>query len=543
MMSVKNRAQERLLIGSTAALALVIWFFQSLHWHSMMDGDTSIFPLMSTEVLKGHHFIYTAGQAHGGTPLVYLRALVFRIFGVSQFTAVFLNGLVLVASGVLWSCFAYRLAGPLTCLAVGLLTAIGSEPLAQYSLTDYYVLSFFAGGLMLNAAIALSARVRMSHTAAFWLGGLTGFAFYICRFTPLYALLATAFYLSLSPSTRSAALLPAARELYRTRGIKGIVSKLLLVGLAVNTLLIFPAFFTSDSFLGVNAEAALKTSAKLALALWLLHRWPLLLKTTRPLIFAAGATLGMVPHFAFALTHPEHIDRTTGLVRWSDFAPLVSSIPFNVGSNFARAAPLTWGLAGAIAALLLLALGFTGRNAKLKRWLAIGLVAGVLPAIASWVLIHTYMYFKVQYFYPGLMPLYLCLGLAVASSRWKPPALALLGIVLLTGCIDLYASFSKPNYRINSGILETMHEWGVDKGTGFYDSTYDVMWALGNQVTLDPLHASRFPLLHDQVTAAPRIAYIFHEGDDVPEAKSEYKIERTRHLPNGYTLELLSKSR
>ncbi len=542
-MTAKSQAQERLIIASTSALALVIWIFQALHWNSLLDGDAALYSLMSTQVLKGQQFLYTAGQAHGGTPLVYLRAAAFKIFGITQFTGFFINGLVLIASGALWSCFAFRVAGPLACLSVGLLTAIGSEPLAQYSMTDYYVLSFFAGGLMLCSAQSLSTRVRLSGQATFWIGVLTGFAFYICRFTPLYAMLATAFFLTLSPALRSAMLLPAPRELVRTRGVKGLLSKLLLVTFAVNTLLFFPAFFTSDAFLGVNAEAALKLSVKLALAVWLLHRWPLLIKTRRPLLFVAGALMGMLPHFAFVILHPGHVDRTTGLVRWSDFAPLLSTVPLNIGSNFARAAPLTFGMAGAFAALALVALGFTGRDKKLKRLLVIGLVAGVLPAVASWVLIHTYMYFKVQYIYPALLPLYLCLGLAVASARWKTPALGLVGVILLCGCVDLYANFTKPNYRTTSGILELMREWGVDKGSGDYDSTYDIMWAYGNAITLDPLHASRLPRLRAEVEASPRIAYIYREGDTVPDEKRGYQVLRSARLNNGYTLEMLSKSK
>ena len=540
---VRDRAQERLIIGMTSALTLVLWVFQSLHWGSILDGDSSIFSLMSTEVLKGHHFLYTAGQAHGGTPLIYVRALLFKLFGISHFAGFFINGIMVAASGALWAGFAFRLAGPLAALSVGLLVAVATKVFAQISLTDYYVLSLLTGGLMLNAAAMLAKRSELSAKAAFWLGGLTGFSFYICRFTPLYALLATAFYFALSPTTRLAVMLPTPRELYRTRGVKGIASKALLLAIAVNTLLIFPAFFTSDAFLGVNAEAALKLTVKLALALWLLHRWPLLIMSIRPLLFIAGAALGMLPHFAFQYVHPEHVDRTTGLVRWNDFAPLISDIPFNIGANFTRTAPFTYGLAGAVAAALLLALGFTGLDSNRKRWLKIGLAAGLLPPLASWVLIHTYMYFKVQYFYPAYLPLYLCLGFAVASSRWKAPALACLSVILLAGSVDLYSNFTAPNYRTTSGILELMQEWGVDKGSGEYDSSYETMWTYETAVTFEPLHNGRFPKLLEQIDSASRIAWVHHEGDLIPREKLAYTVLRTSKLNNGYTIELLSKTK
>ncbi|MBI3541987.1 MAG: hypothetical protein HY075_01750, partial [Deltaproteobacteria bacterium] len=339
---------ERPILVAVVALVLGVWVVQATHWNSLLDADSALYSLMSTQVLKGYHYVYTCGQAHGGTPLVYLRALLFRLFGASHFLGFYVNGAMVAVAAALWARFAFRLAGPVAALVTGTLAAVGSQIFAQYSLTDYYVLSLVAGGLMLDAAWVLARRERIATRSLFWLGLLGGFSFYVCRFTPLYALLAFAYFLAHTDAVRRASWLPTLTDLKRARHARGWLTKLLVVAFVVNSILFFPAFLTDDRFLGINAESTLKLSFKLLAALWFVHRWPLAVRAPlRVLTFAAGAVLGFSPHFLFLKLHPEINDRLTGLVRWSDLAPKLPKILDLVGADFSRSAPLTIGLAGA----------------------------------------------------------------------------------------------------------------------------------------------------------------------------------------------------
>src|SRR5262245_44243966 len=140
--------RERFVILGTLAATLLVWVFQALNWHALLDGDAALYSLMSLDALDGRHLLYTAGQSHGGTiPLVYLRAGLFKIFGVSHFLGFFINGVVVAGAAALWARFAFRLSGPVAGLVTGLLCAVGSQVLAQYSLTDYYAFSLFLGGV------------------------------------------------------------------------------------------------------------------------------------------------------------------------------------------------------------------------------------------------------------------------------------------------------------------------------------------------------------------------------------------------------------
>src|SRR4051794_11690358 len=75
----------RLIICGTFALSALVWALISMHWYAILDGDAALYSLMSLDVLGGHHHLYTVGQSHGGTPLVYLRAALFALFGPSHF--------------------------------------------------------------------------------------------------------------------------------------------------------------------------------------------------------------------------------------------------------------------------------------------------------------------------------------------------------------------------------------------------------------------------------------------------------------------------
>jgi hypothetical protein len=154
------------------------------------------------------------------------------------------------------------------------------------------------------------------------------------------------------------------------------------------------------------------------------------------------------------------------------------------------------------------------------------------------------MYFMVQYFYPGVMPLYLAFGLAAAATRYRWVAVAAFVPVLVAGVVDAHWIAGKSDVLGSSGIREQMVAWNVGIGTGDYDSTYDIMWANRNSIMLEPMHQGRMPRYRAILDAAPRFVHVYRPGDAIPPELStpDFKIVERAELKNGYSLELISRT-
>lgn len=278
------------ILVAAFGLTLLVWTLECTHWWVHLEGDNPLYTIMSLEVLKGHQFLMTAGQSHGGTLLVYIRAGLFWLFGVSQFTGFFLNGFVVAVAVVLWARIALLTAGPVAALVMAVLGAVSTECAVRVSCTDYYALSLVMGGLMLNVAHALASDRKISLKEIFGLGFLIAFSWYVCRLTALYMVPAVIFYLTLTSARRRALLLPARRELKKKS------SRVLVIAFSVASVLVVLAYLTSDRFMGVNAESTLKIALLLAFMIWLKHRWRLfILYPANWLVFIIGAFLGYLP--------------------------------------------------------------------------------------------------------------------------------------------------------------------------------------------------------------------------------------------------------
>ena len=212
-MSKKNT--ERMLLVLGIFLTLAVWIVHASYWWVHLEGDNPLFPLMSIQILKGHHFLVTAGQAHGGTYLAYVRALLFFCFGVSHFLGIYINGIVIAVAVALWARFVYRVAGTTSALVFIVLSGIGNEMFVRLSATDYYALSLVCGGLLLNTSEYFSRQKAHSLKHWFLAGILLGTSLYICRFTMLYFLVAALFFFVLCDDSIRKKTLPTMRELLK----------------------------------------------------------------------------------------------------------------------------------------------------------------------------------------------------------------------------------------------------------------------------------------------------------------------------------------
>ncbi|MEW6056689.1 MAG: hypothetical protein AB1540_08745 [Bdellovibrionota bacterium] len=529
----------RVILATSFVLSLMVWLIHSMHWWVHLEGDNPLYSVMSMEVLRGKHFFVTAGQVHGGTPLVYLRAFLFSIFGISTFLGFFVSGVVIALSVVLWARFAFLVAGPVAGWVMGVLGAIGTEGFVRPALTDYYGVSLLTGGLLLNAALALAKRPSFTFRSSFLIGLLAGFAIYICRFSFLYILSAALFFFALIPASRRNELFPT--------GIKksDLLGRVLFYASIAGLLLSIVAFFVSDRFLGINAEKTLKYSVVGFAVAWLSQRWKLVLKKAPMLLLAGlGFILGLLPELAYRLTHPAHADRVTGLVRWGDIASLLGQLPFRIGFNFSFYHPLTLGLFAVFCWLVVLGLGWYSKRRLLY---AAAFISAILP-IGAWFGIHTYMYLVVQYFFPAFFPLYLALAIAVALSKSQKLAAAFVVPVALIGLSDVILNTRQPNPFQESRILERLQEWqdkyDVKMGFGHYPSNYNLMFAAEGRWKIPFFEADeRFPGFQDEVRREKRIFYIRKDGDRrEPLDISRYRVLDQARLSHGFEIKVLEKT-
>jgi hypothetical protein len=535
---MRKHLTENRVIAWAAALSVAVWTMHSLLWWVHLEGDAPLYPILSLKVLEGRQYLMTEGQAHGGTLLIYLRAALFKLFGVSHFIGFFVNGAFVAAGVALWTRFAARYAGLTGALVTGTLAAIATERFARAACTDYFAFTALSSGLMLNLALDFARKPRVSARDAALAGALTGFSWYICRFSALYLLAAAGFYLAALPPERRALFVPSRRELFR-----GALNRLLAVATVVLAALSVVAFFTNDSFLGINAESNLKVAVALALATWLRHRFPVVLSALPRLAAAAGGFLvGYAPELLFKILVGTK-DRATGLVRWRDLEPMLPEIPSRLGINFSFYYPLTLGLVSAACALALLCLG-----ARRKGFLPV--LAPVVLAFGAWVSIHTYMHLSPQYFFPVFLPAYLAAGFAVERSRFPRFALALSAIMLAVGVADLARNATEPNAIAEARVLERLHDWsaryGVTEGFGHMASNYNVMWAGKGWPFLmrSPLLGGdeRFRGDQERVKNDARVFYLHQDSDrEDLEVPPGYTVLEKASLGHGFDAFVLEK--
>lgn len=528
---------EHLLLLGTALLGLLVWVSNSVFWWTHLEGDAPLYPIITLEVLKGHHYLMTEGQAHGGTLLIYVRAALFWLFGVSHFLGFFVNGLFATAGAVLWARFAKRQWGLKAGVVMGLLGAVATERFARSACTDYFVFTLFSSGLMLNFAEAESRQLVVRRKAALLAGLLIGFSWYICRFSALYLVAAMLFYLSAIEPTRRRLWVPSWRELTSTN-LDRTLLYIIPSGFALSVL----AFFTDDRFLGVNAESNLKVFIALSLLVWFRHRWRCVFSSfVNILLVGAGIGIGLIPEFCFKAFVGTK-DRVTGLVRWSDIHAYSSEILPRIGENFSFYHQRSLGYVAAACGVALLALGLGQK----RHWLV---VAPVLLCLGAWLTIHTYMHLPSQYFFPVFFPLYLSAAFAVAKSRFPKTALALTTVLFGIGALDIATNAFVPNAIRESGVIESLDAWRAQyhlgtEGFGQMTSNYDIMWASkGNyflpQFDLD----SRFLERQAQVHQLERVLFVYSDTDRYAlQLPPGYNVLDHKELPHGFKIFVLEKN-
>lgn len=466
---------SRLFVLTAALLSLTIWVFYARHWWIMAGGESSVYSLMSLRILEGKHYLMTAGQAHGGTPLAYLRASLFRIFGVSHFIGGLVNGLTIALAVALWTRFSIRWSGKkLTGAVTGLLMAVGSGQFARLAQIDYFALSLITGGLLLNLVEFMTRQERVSRLDAFCFGLLSGMTWHVWPLSFLYVIGASVIFLSSISAVRQRLYIPSRREL-----MNGKINRLLTATIVVCGFLSLMAFFTYDRFLEVNAESNARLMLILMVATVIKHRWrPALESATNFVLLALGTLLGAGPTLYFRALSPEKADHPRGLVRWQDIVDMLHAMPERIGANFSQAAPLTLGLGAAAAAVLILALGFFSSDRQ-KRYRAVLIM--VLLLFASWAFLHTDVYFDQRRFFILFFPLYLAIGLAAGSSRFRKTILALALVPLVLGIYDFRINYDKPNVFAESAVIEQIKSlstrWHTSQVQAPLGLNYDLTWA------------------------------------------------------------------
>lgn len=529
---------DRAILLITTIAGLATWTLHSIFWWAHLEGDAPLYPFLSVRVLEGQHFLMTEGQAHGGTLLIYLRAALFKIFGVSHFIGFFVNGIFATAGAVLWSRFALKYSGKTAALVMGLLGAVATERFARSACTDYFVFTLFSSGLMLCFAEAMARKPQITRRDALAAGLLIGFSWYICRFSAMYLVAAFVFFLAMVPEARRFYWVPRASELWN-----GLANKALVTVTAIGLGLSAIAFFANDQFLGINAESNLKIFIVVGALTWLKLRFRQALGAlSHGALLLVGALITLSPEIAFKRIVAVK-DRSTGLVRWRDLEPLVKEIPVRIGENFAFYHPSSWGIVAAVCGFALVAL-LCGK----RRYFPV--VLPVVMTLAAWLCIHTYMHLPTQYFFPVFFPLYLAAGIAVAESRFRKTAIALTAVVFAVGLIDNLTNAVTPNVIARSQVIEKIEEtkakWNIshDSGFGMMPSNYNIMWAAkGKYFFPKTRDDERFQAEQKLVWDLPRVLYVHHEKDrHPPTLPSGYEVLEELRLNDGFRLWALEKS-
>lgn len=531
---------SRSIIWGCTILSLLVWAHYASVWWVHLEGDSPLYPMMSMRVLEGKHFIMTAGQSHGGTLLVYLRALLYKLFGVSQFLGFYVNGMAMALGVMLWTRFACRISGNFGGAITGILCAVGNERLVRAACTDYFAITMVTSGLMLNFSEFLSRKFEISRRDSFFIGFLLGISWYLCRFSALYAVSAFFFFAWLSPSVRSRLFIPSKSE-FR----KSVIGRLLSITLCIGLFLTVMGFFTSDRFLGVNAEANLKFTVILGAVTIFWFRWRAIIPAIdKILLVAAGAVIGLTPELYYKWFVPHNPDRVTGLVRWNDIEAMLTEIPYRIGIMFSFYSPTKWGEIAAISVLGIFFLGYFSE--KKERYIPI--LLQFLIALGAWFSVHTYMHMASQYFFIAMFPIYLGAGFAARRSRFRAIALILSCIILGCGLFDIKNNLASANIYEESKIAELLDQWktkwGVTSGFGQLDSDYNVMFATNGKVILPYARGDeRFPDWQDAVRKLNRILYLYHPNDRQPPWNHDgYIVLDKMELKHGFQIVVLEKT-
>lgn len=339
-------------------------------------------------------------------------------------------------AAMLWTRFSMRLSGStLAGVVTGLLTSIASRGFIGAASLDLNAPALVVGGLMLNLAELIARREPLPMQDAFAVGLLTGAQFFLPRLAFVYPVSAVLFFLLLATPVRRRLYIPSRAEMRR-----GWLNRLLSSALVLSVFLSVMAFFTSDSFFGVNAESNLRFTVLLAIAIAVKHRWRAVFGRFSNIgAIGAGLAATMLPGLLLNWNPPVPAHQISGLVRWSDIQLMLEQVPARIGGNFNAEDPLRLGLVAAVAAALILILGWF--NDKRERF--IGALAQLALAFAAWFGLHGQEHLAGRDFFIVLYPLYVAAGFAAARSRLRFVVLALSLVVLAGGAADLVQTLQR----------------------------------------------------------------------------------------------------